>query len=358
MCRRAFSYRLLQFGTAPVAVEHEVPEPGPGEVLLQVTHAGVCHSDVYIMDGYQDLGDGHRMEFSDSAMPMPLTMGHEVVGKVYAVGNDVDPSLVGQRRLIYPWIGCGHCVSCLNGQENHCEQARTLGIFRDGGYGDFVLVPDQRYLVDISGLDPAWASTLACSGLTVFSALNQLRPVKPDSHLAIIGLGGLGLMAVSVAKALGVDRIIACDISEDRLGMARQLGATAMLNTQKIDAARHLRELAGGSLYGVLDTVGLPSTFELAVEACMKGGKVVLIGLQGGRVSLPLPTLPFKALSVIGTYTGTLDELKSLVDLAKSKPIKEMPVVNRPMRCLPETLEDLRNGKILGRVVLNPLGGA
>ena len=231
MTKTSTSHQLYQWGQAPVPVAHVMPQPEPGEVILKVTHAGVCHSDVHIMDGYQDLGEGERLEFADSTMPMPLTMGHEVVGEVVSVGAGVDQSLIGQQRLIYPWIGCGECPTCADGVENHCGEPRILGIFQHGGYSDHIRVPNQKYLIELGSIDPAWASTLACSGLTVFSAFKQLLPTKSKSYVAIIGMGGLGLTAVAVAKALGISNIIACDISDIRLKKASELGTDITLNT-------------------------------------------------------------------------------------------------------------------------------
>ncbi len=348
------TFQIQRYGTPPVEIQSDTPEPLGHEVLLNVSHTGVCHSDVHIMDGYQDLGGGERMNFADSAMPLPLTMGHEIVGTVEAVGDKADQALLGQRRLVFPWIGCGECVSCQGEQDNHCEKPRTLGIFSQGGYGEHVIVPNQKYLIEMDGLDPAWTCTLACSGLTVFSALRQIQPIKPNSYVAIVGMGGLGLMAVSIAVALGIKNIIACDISDDRLAIARELGATAALNTSTPEAEHELAALANGRLFGVIDTVGLPSTIQLAIAATMKGARVVVIGLAGGRIELPLPTLPFNALSLIGTYTGSLDEMQELVELAKTETIPPMPIDLKPLDCLHETLEALRAGEVVGRVVLTP----
>jgi len=352
--RNGISYQLLAYGKPPCPVDLEFSKPTGDEVLVQVTHAGVCHSDVYIMDGHQDLGSGEKIYFAQSNMPMPLTMGHEIVGDVLEVGNRVDTKLIGKRRLIYPWIGCGDCVSCEAGQENHCESARSLGIFSQGGYSDYVVVPSSRYLIDIDGLDAAWSSTLACSGLTVYSALKQLQPIKPNSAIAIIGIGGLGLMAISMAKALGLEKIVACDLAQDRLEVARELGASDTLETASNDAAARLRDLSQNRLFGVIDTVGLPTTMDLGIQATMKGARIVLVGLQGGRIALPLPTLPFKALSLNGTYTGTLQELRDVIELAKSGALQPMPISCRPMSCLHHTLEELRSGSVVGRVVLEP----
>ncbi|MDE1185425.1 MAG: alcohol dehydrogenase [Pantoea sp.] len=349
------SFQLQNYGGEPVAVTHPLPELRAQDVLVKVTHAGVCHSDVYIQDGYQDLGNGEKINFADSTMPMPLVMGHEIVGEVVAVGAEADKTLIGQQRLIYPWIGCGQCATCQGGYDNHCEQSQSLGIFRHGGYAEHVVVPDGKYLLDINGLDPAWASTLACSGLTVFSALRQLQPMKPDSALAIIGMGGLGLSAVSLAKELGFTRIIACDIADDRLEAARQLGAEHVLNTRNsADPDNALKSLAQHRLHGVIDTVGNPATVQMAISAVAKGSRIILVGLQGGQTTLRIPLLPFKALSLTGSYTGSLDELTQLISLASQGGLSALPITQRPLCCLPQALDDLRTGRAVGRIVLNP----
>ncbi|WP_313690140.1 alcohol dehydrogenase [Pantoea sp.] len=349
------SYQLQQYGGQPVAVTHELPRLSENALLVEVTHAGVCHSDVYIQDGYQDLGNGEKINFADSTMPMPLVMGHEIVGRVVAVGSAKNQALVGQQRLIYPWIGCGDCPVCQGGHDNHCEQPQSLGIFRQGGYAEHVVVPDARYLLDIGELDPAWACTLACSGLTVFSALQQLLPVKPESYLAIIGMGGLGLSAISLAKKLGFQRIIACDIADDRLAAAQKLGADLLLNTARSSAPEsELKALAQHRLHSVIDTVGNPATVQMAIGTVAKGSRIVLVGLQGGQTALRIPLLPFKALSLTGSYTGSLDELTQLIALVRQGGIATLPISQRPLCCLADALSDLRNGNAVGRIVLNP----
>lgn len=349
------SFQLKEFGSQPVQVPHPLPPTAAGEVLLKVTHAGVCHSDVYIQEGHQDLGNGEKIDFSESTMPMPLVMGHEIVGEVVATGSAYDAHLIGHRKLVYPWIGCGQCATCHDGYDNHCEQPRSLGIFRHGGYAEHVVVPDAKYLLDIGDVDPAWACTLACSGLTVFSALKQLMPIKSDSSLAIIGMGGLGLSAVSLAKKLGFTRIIACDIEDERLEAARELGAHHLLNTVKSTSAEaDLKALAQQRLYGVIDTVGIPATVQMAIGAVAKGSRMVLVGLQGGQTELRIPLLPFKALSIIGSYTGSLGELRELIALVLQGGISTLPISQRPLCCLPDALNDLKKGNTVGRIVLNP----
>lgn len=349
-----YRYHLEGFGNKLQRSNINLPPLTGEQVLLRVTHAGVCHSDVHIQDGYQDLGNGARMEFADSAMPLPLVMGHEIVGEVVAVGPQGDESLVGKSRLVYPWIGCGACSACVEGRENHCEQAQTLGIFRDGGYAQHVRVPASRYLLDIEGLDPAWACTLACSGLTVYSALEQLLPISSGGALAVMGAGGLGLAAVGLARTLGVGRIIACDLDPQRLAAARQLGADAVLDCGASGAAENLAKLANGQLYAVLDTVGAPSTLRLAMDSVIKGSRIVLLGLQGGSIEMALPLLPFKALAIIGSYTGSLAQLHALIGLARDGRVPALPIEQRPLSGVCDALDELRSGHVVGRIVLNP----
>lgn len=349
------SFQLKKYGSQPEKVPHALSQPAGGEILLKVTHSGVCHSDVYIQEGYQDLGNGEKIDFADSMMPMPLVMGHEIVGEVVATGTPSDAHLIGQRRLIYPWIGCGECATCHDGFDNHCEQPRSLGIFRHGGYAEHVVVPDAKYLLEIGDVDPSWACTLACSGLTVFSALKQLMPMKSDSALAIIGMGGLGLSAVSLARKLGFSRIIACDIEDERLEAARELGADHLLNTLKSTSPEvDLKILAQQRLHGVIDTVGIPATVQMAIGAVAKGSRMVLVGLQGGQTELRIPLLPFKALSIIGSYTGSLNDLRELIALVRQGGITTLPIRQQPLCCLPEALNDLKKGNMVGRIVLNP----
>ena len=350
----SYRYHLPGFGHKLQRADVTLAPLTGEQVLLRVTHAGVCHSDVHIQDGYQDMGHGARMDFTDSSMPLPLVMGHEIVGEVVAVGSQGDASLLGKSRLVYPWIGCGVCTACAAGRENHCEQAHTLGIFRDGGYAQHVVVPGSRYLLDIDGLAPAWACTLACSGLTVYSALEQLLPVARGGALAVMGAGGLGLAAVSLARALGVERIIACDLDPQRPEAARQMGADEVLDCAAPDAAAQLARLANSQLCAVLDTVGAPATLRLAMDSVVKGARIVLLGLQGGSIDLALPQLPFKALAIIGSYTGSLEQLHALLGLARQGRLSPLPIEQRPLCAVGDALDQLRRGGVVGRIVLNP----
>src|SRR5690625_5172988 len=221
----------------------EVPTPKPAgkEVLLRVARAGVCHTDTHLREGGYDLGSAGMMSLKDRGIEYPVVMGHEVVGVVEAVGDDVETVQPGDQRLIYPWIGCGKCRECRAGRDNQCATGRNLGVARHGGYAEFILVPDEKYLADIEGLDPSWAATLACSGLTAYSAVDRIMPLDPHEPVVVIGAGGLGLTAIAVLRYRGHENICAVDVSEANLKLAQELGATHVVTSGE-QAAHDIRE--------------------------------------------------------------------------------------------------------------------
>jgi D-arabinose 1-dehydrogenase-like Zn-dependent alcohol dehydrogenase len=346
------SYKLTDFGKPVQEVIQDVPEPRGTEVLVRVTRAGVCHSDLHIADGYYDLGGGKSLSLGERGIKLPRAMGHEILGVVEKGGPDAGAVPVGATRLVHPWLGCGECDICLGGQENYCTKPAALGVFRDGGYAEYVIVPHPQFLVDIGAIDPSVATPYACSGVTVYSAIKKALPVGDREWLTIMGAGGLGLMAVSIARAMGVANIVSCDIDDAKLAAAKQLGAAATVNTKAPDALKQLRSLTGGGPRAVVDAVGAEATAELGVAALVKGGRYVIVGLYGGGLTLSLPTIPLRAISVIGSYVGNLVELKELIELVKAGKVAPIPVTTRPLAEVARTLDDLRAGRIVGRVVL------
>ena len=343
------SYQIVEHGKPLQKVMHETPKPRGSEVLVRITRSGVCHSDVHIWDGYFDWGPGKRFYVKERGCIPPFTMGHEPFGVVEAVGPKAKGVKVGQRRLVYPWIGCGKCAVCKAGQDNYCVSgSRFLGVNRAGAYATHVLVPDAKYLVDTSGIDDAFASTLACSAVTVYSALNKLPPLSPKDRIAVLGCGGLGLIAVSILRAKGAKKIVACDIDDAKLAAAAKLGAKETVNTRAPDAAQRLAGLAAAA-----DFVGSPATASLGLAALRKGGRYVICGLFGGELSHPLPPIAQRAIGIIGSYVGSLQELKEVVALAKKKKIRPTPVEVRPASQASAALDDLKEGRIVGRVVLD-----
>ena len=351
------SYDVIEHGRPLQRVLKDTPRPAGTEVLVRITRSGVCHSDLHIWDGYFDLGGGKKFYVKDRGCVPPFTMGHEPFGVVEGLGSAVsrvDKKIrKGQKRVVFPWIGCGTCPVCKDGLDNYCAAMRSLGVTRPGAYSTHMLVPHPRYLVEASGVDEAFAATLACSGITAYSAISKIPKLTARDWVAVIGCGGVGLMAVSVLKAKGIRNVIACDVDEGKLGAAKTLGAKLTLDTRAPDAAQRLKDLAVGNLAAAIDFVGMPATFNVAYPALRKGGRYILCGLFGGEVTLPMPPIAQRAVGIIGSYVGNLQELKEVVALAKKKKLRPTPVETRPAREVNRTLEELKAGKILGRVVLD-----
>ena len=345
------SYDVIEWGQALQKNVRETPRPAETEVLLKLKYCGVCHSDVHIRDGYFEMGGGKRFHMSERGMKPPLTLGHEPYGTVIAAGPDAREALIGQDRLVCPWIGCGNCARCREGQDNHCMAPRWIGIQAAGGYSDHLLIPHSRYLVDATGIDPAWAATLACSGLTTYSATSKLAPIPRDEWVAVMGTGGLGLMSIGMLRAMGHERIVAVDIDEAKFGAARAAGAAATVNAGDPEAAEQLQQIAGGPLYGAVDLVNNTATANLALSALRKGGRLILVGLYGGEIPLSLVAVVQRALSIIGSSVGTVAELKEVVKLAREGKLKPIPIEKRPLSEVSRTLDELKAGKIIGRVV-------
>jgi D-arabinose 1-dehydrogenase-like Zn-dependent alcohol dehydrogenase len=348
------SYDIIEHGMPLQRVARETPRPKGSEVLVRITHSGVCHSDLHIWNGFFDWGNGKRFYVRERGCVPPFTLGHEPFGVIEAVGPSVRGVRPGQKRLVYPWIGCGLCAVCKAGQDNYCVSgARFLGIFRNGAYATHVLVPHPRYLLDAGRLDPGFAATLACSALTVFSAAAKLPPIGRKDWVAVLGCGGLGLAAFSILRARGVKNVVACDIDGKKLDAALRLGASRALNCAEPEGAIRLRELTENNLVGALDFVGTEATAALALDTLRKGGHYVLCGLHGGELRQPLPLIAQRAITIAGSYVGTLDELQRVVALARKGKITPLPLQKRRAREVNRTIEDLESGRIIGRVVLD-----
>ncbi len=349
------SYDVARFGGPLQRAERPTPQPTGTEVLLKVLAAGVCHSDIHIRSGEYDLGGGRKLNMGERGVKLPLTMGHETVGEVVALGPNAKDVKPGDRRLVFPWIGCGACAVCARGDENLCTKPRSLGVFLPGGYADHIVVPHARYLLEIGSLTPAQAAPYACSGVTTFSALRKIDPaVLAREPIAIMGAGGLGLMCLTLLKAMGGRGAIVVDIDPKKREAAKQAGALAVIDGAAPDALKQLQEAAGGPLWAAIDYVGAPATAQLAVDALVKGGKLIVVGLFGGQIPLPLATLPLRAMTLQGSYVGNLAELRDLMALVLRSHVELIPIATRPLSEAQNTLLDLEHGKLIGRTVLEP----
>jgi propanol-preferring alcohol dehydrogenase len=349
------SYEVDQFGAPLVRSEKQTPVPQGREVLLAVQAAGVCHTDIHTWQGWYDLGGGKRLTMGDRGVNLPLTLGHEIVGQVRAAGSEAACVKEGKSYLVYPWIGCGTCRVCSRGREQLCPTPRFLGIFRPGGYSDHVLVPDPKYLIDIGDMEPAAAAPYACSGLTTFSAIRKIDPqVLQDEVVVVIGAGGLGLMCTSLLHALGGAGTIVVEPHAQRREAALAAHALAAVDPAQPDVVDAIKRHAGGAVWAVIDCVGSAATVQLALDLLVKGGQLVQVGLFGGQITLPTPSLPIRAQSIIGSYVGSLQELKELMTLVREKALSGIPISPRCLHEAGETLHELEQGRIVGRVVLHP----
>jgi alcohol dehydrogenase, propanol-preferring len=347
------AWAVVENGAPLKEIELPTPEPKGTEVLIEVTHCGVCHSDLHIWDGYYDLGGGQHMSLKDRGVTLPLAMGHEIVGRVAKLGPDAKGVKVGDLRIVFPWLGCGTCEKCLAEEDNMCTvAARSLGVYANGGYGTHVIAPHPRHLVDPGTLDPAVAATYACSGITVYSAIRKAMPIPPHEAIVVVGAGGLGLNAIAVLKALKHQHIVVVDISAEKRDAALKAGAHKVVDGNGEGVARRIMEAAGGPVLAVIDLVNGTQTARFAFGALRKGGKLVQVGLFGGELSLPLLLMAIRALTVQGSYVGNPKELRELVKLAQDGTLQALPVATVPQSQAYEALMRLRDGKVTGRLVL------
>ncbi len=333
--------------------EGPTPEPKGSEVLLKVLAAGVCHSDLHLADGWFDLGGGKRMSLADRGMKLPVTLGHENVGQVVAMGPEATGVKIGDRVVADPWIGCGTCAACLRGDDNLCRAMRSLGVFSNGGYADYLLVPHPRYLFDIGDLPPERVAPLACSGVTTFGALKKVPTLKTEP-LVIIGAGGLGLMCQALHKAMGGHSAIVVDIDPIKREAARQAGAAAVIDGAAPDAAQQIVDLTKGGAWAAIDLVGSSASARVGYDSLIKGGKYVIVGLYGGEFTVSLPPIAMRALTIQGSYVGSQHEMRELMELVRRTGLPPVPVSTRPLDQVNAAMDDLRAGKIVGRVVLTP----
>lgn len=355
------SQAVVEFGAPLQQLETPTPAPQGTEVLLKVHNAGVCHSDVHIHDGYFDLGGGNKLPMAN--IKLPHTLGHEIEGEVIAVGPEVQGIKVGERYAAFPWIGCGKCPSCARGEENICVGGpRQLGCSNGcaGGYATHVIVPHPRYLIDYGRTDPALGAAYMCSGLTAYAAMKKVGHLGEKDQVLVLGCGGVGMMGVQFAKAMfgpskGKDwGPLAADIADSHLEAAAKAGASATYNPAKDGEAKRLMAETGGGAYAVVDFVGSEKSFAFASQSVRRGGKIIIVGLFGGAMQMPLPMFPFRTIAIQGSMVGSLDDTREMMELVRAGKIDPVPVTKRPLAAANDTLNDLREGKIVGRVVLTP----
>ncbi|MEY7970407.1 NAD(P)-dependent alcohol dehydrogenase [Saccharomonospora xinjiangensis] len=346
------AFRMREWLTDPVLTEVDTPEPGPGQVLVRIGGAGVCHSDLHII-----------REFQPGQMPweLPFTLGHENAGWVEAIGSGVKGLEPGMPVAVYgPW-GCGACERCLQGVETYCERPGEApvalgggGLGLDGGMADYLLVPHARHVVPLpDGLDPVTAAPLTDAGLTPYHAVRRSWPkLTPTATAVIIGIGGLGHLAVQIVKATTAARVIAIDTRAEALELARRLGADLTATPGEGVAALVRDETKGLGADVVIDCVGSEGTLALAVSVGRVLGDLTIVGLGGGTLPVTFFGVPFE-MSVQTTYWGSRPELREVLELA-ARGLLHTEVTRFSLDDVAEAYRRLEEGSLTGRAVVTP----
>jgi alcohol dehydrogenase, propanol-preferring len=338
------AFQLTAPGQAAV-VDVPEPRPGPGEVLLQVRAAGVCRTDLALLRA--------------PTVDLPVTLGHEIVGDVLQAGPDVDGPAPGTTVAVYELIGCGSCAPCRRGEDNLCRagQPGVPGITRDGGMAERVVVP-ARNLVGVGGVDPLEAAPLTDAGMTAFHAVERARPwLARDATAVVIGVGGLGHLAVQFLAATAEAALIAVDVDEPRLGLAQRLGAAHGVLAGEGAADRVLGANGGRRVEAVLDFVGSQQSLDLAAHVVARGGTIVVTGGGGGRLCITAVMgagrAPEREVSMVHTFGGTRADLARTLELAADgRAHSEVQAFG--LEDAGRALAELEARRILGRAVVVP----
>ena len=349
---------LVAYGASLVATAAALPRPRGSEVVVRVARCGVCHSDLHMQDGYFRLAGDKRLDIA-AGRALPFTLGHEIAGTVEDAGPEArsDPNASpGRSVAVYPWIGCGACPACRRDEENLCAAPRHLGIAVDGGFASHVVVAHPRYLLDHAPLPPALAGALMCSGLTAYAALKRLEhraggPGGPGGPILLVGLGGVGMMALALAARLFEEAPLVADIDAAKRDAALAAGAAAAFDPADPGARKAVLAATSGVI-GACDFVGSDASLAFATGVLAKGGKVVVTGLIGGGFAIPAAMFALRAMTIEGVLTGTLAEARELMALARSGAAPSIPIAERPLAEAQAALDDLRAGRVVGRVVL------
>jgi propanol-preferring alcohol dehydrogenase len=333
---------LHEFKKPLVIEEVKRPTPGPGEVLIEVEACGVCHSDLHVADG-----DWKQLA---GIVKKPLILGHEIAGRVVEKGAAVQDLQVGDRVGV-PWVHwtCGVCEFCRDGNENLCIKQAITGVTVDGGYAEFAKAPASHAMKIPPNLPPNEVAPLFCAGVTVYRALKHAK-ILAGQRLAVFGVGGLGHIAVQIGRGLGAE-VTAIDISEEKLAQAKSLGASRALNAVSSDAVKELR--ANGGVHVAIVTSAAKAAYDMAFNGLRPTGTLLVVGLPAEDISFPPIMMAAREVRIQATAVGTRDDLREVLEMAAAGKVR-CQVTSRPLAQANEVLEDLRHGRIAGRVVLTP----
>ncbi|MEM2203733.1 MAG: NAD(P)-dependent alcohol dehydrogenase [Sulfolobales archaeon] len=327
----------------------ETPKPTGHEILVRVRAAGMCHTDIHIWEGHFG-----PIRVEERGVRFPLVMGHEIAGEVAEIGDQVRGLQKGDYVVIYPWIGDGVCKRCLVGDENLCVRGTApLGILRNGGYAEYVLVPHWRYAVKIGGAYLDKIAPAACGGITAYNAVRKAA-LEPGDHVMILGIGGLGHLAIQMARKIYGASVIAVDIREEALRLAEKLGAEYLINPSKAKIDEEVMKITGGiGVDAAIDFVGTAATFSDALRSLKRGGRLVVVGLMGEYATFTIPLLPMRGMEIRGAYVGGLRDLYDVARLIE-KQIISIETSTYPLEEINDVFDRFRKGLITGRAIITP----
>ncbi|QIK64914.1 alcohol dehydrogenase AdhP [Leucobacter viscericola] len=333
---RAANVRTL--GAALEVDEVPVPQPGPGQALVRVLTTGVCHTDLHAVEG----------DWPVKPSP-PFIPGHEGVGIVVEIGDGVTEIAVGDLvGNAWLWSACGHCEHCRTGWETLCEKQQNGGYSVDGSFGEYMIV-DAAYAAALpAGSDPAEVAPVLCAGVTVYKGL-KVTGVRPGQWVVISGIGGLGHIAVQYAVAMGM-RVVAVDVADDKLALAKQHGAEVTVNARNEDPVEAIQAATGGA-HGVLVTAVHPSAFGQAIGMTRRGGTIVFNGLPPGDFPAPIFDIVLKGLTIRGSIVGTRQDMIEALDFY-ARGMIHPTIAERPLDDINGVFDEMKAGAIDGRIVL------
>lgn len=318
-----------------------VPEPGHGDLLIKVTACGVCHSDLHAVDG----------DWSPPPV-VPLIPGHEVAGRVVKLGTGVTDFKVGDEVGV-PWMysSCGACEFCLAGMETICQKGEATGYTKPGGYAEYMVAPAAFVARLPGGTDPYAMAPILCAGVTTYRGLKRTG-ARPGQWVAIVGIGGLGHIAVQYAKAMGL-RVVAVDVADEKLQLAKTLGAEVLINGAQEDAVAAVQQKIGGAHAAVVTAVATKA-FEQAIQMLRPAGTVAYIGLPGGKsdeIRASISSIANWELTIRGSNVGTRQDLQEAVAFASNGLVKAT-IRTAELETINDIFDEMRSGKIVGRIVL------
>jgi alcohol dehydrogenase, propanol-preferring len=335
---------VLHSFAEPLRIEEiPTPSPGPGEVLIEVAACGVCHSDLHLAMGEWDL--------LKPITKLPLALGHEVTGTIASIGEGVTGFGLGDRVGV-PWLHwtCGECEFCLMGRETLCSKQQITGCTVDGGFAEFIKAKASHIAKLPDELSFEEAAPLLCAGVTVHSAMKK-ADIQAGQKVAVFGVGGLGHLAIQLARAKGAD-VVAVDVADDKLELARECGAGVVVNAVTSQAHKEIKKVTGGGAHVVMVTSGSRAAYETALRSIRKAGTLAIVGMAPEPVPLSTVAMVSGEYRIVSSAVGSREELLEVLQLAAEGKIK-CRIETRAFDQADGALNEMKEGRLVGRVVLS-----